>query len=54
MGIELSDLVHLENILGKIEIARNEQFLLFPHVFKKLSVVDCHNEHLWSKGLSWM
>ena len=38
MGIQLSDRV--ENILGKGEIARNEQFLLFPECFQKLYVVD--------------
>ena len=38
MGIQLSDLV--ENIGGKGEIARYEQFLLFPQGFQKLSVVD--------------
>ena len=38
MGIQLSDLV--ENIVGKGEIARYEQFLLFPQCFQKLSVVD--------------
>ena len=38
MGIELSDWV--ENIVGKGEIARYEQFLLFPQCFQKLSVVD--------------
>ena len=38
MGVQLSDLV--ENIVGKEEIARYEQFLLFPHCFQKLSVVD--------------
>ena len=37
MGIQLSDLV--ENIMGKEEIARNEQFLLSPQCFQKLSVV---------------
>ena len=36
--ILVSDLV--ENIVGKEEIARNEQFLLFPQCFQKLSVVD--------------
>ena len=41
MGIQLSDLV--ENIVGKEEIARNEQFLLFPSCFQKLSVVDASN-----------
>ena len=38
MGIQLSDLV--ENIVGKEEIARNEQFLVFPRCFQKLAVVD--------------
>ena len=38
MGIQLSNWV--ENIVGKGEIARYEQFLLFPQCFQKLSVVD--------------
>ena len=38
MGIQLSDLV--ENIVRKEEIARYEQFLLFPQCFQKLSVVN--------------
>ena len=38
MGIQLSDWV--ENIAGIEEIARYEQFLLFPQCFQKLSVVD--------------
>ena len=38
MGIKLSDCV--ENIVGKGEIARNEQFLLFQQCFQKLSVAD--------------
>ena len=33
MGIQLFDSV--ENIVGKEEIARHEQFLLFPHFFSK-------------------
>ena len=37
MGIQLSDEV---NIVGKGEIARYEQFLLFPQCFQKLSAVD--------------
>ena len=36
-GVQLSDWV--ENIVGKEEIARDEQFL-FPQCFQKLSVVD--------------
>ena len=38
MGIQLSH--YVENIVGKGEIARYEQFLLFPQCFRKLSVVD--------------
>ena len=36
-GVQLSD--SIENIVGKEEIARHEQFLLFPQFFQKLSVV---------------
>ena len=38
MVIQLSDLV--ENIARKEEIARYEQFLLFPQCFQKLPGVD--------------
>ena len=38
MWIHISDRV--ENIVGKGEIARYEQFPLFPQCFQKLSVVD--------------
>ena len=38
MGIQASDLV--ANNEGKGEIAHNEQFLLFPQCFQKLSSVD--------------
>ena len=38
MGIQLSDSV--DNIVGKGEIARYEQILLFPQCFQKLSVAD--------------
>ena len=37
-GDTISDCV--ENIAGKEESARYEQFLLFPQCFQKLSVVD--------------
>ena len=37
-GIQLFD--REESIVGKGEIARYEQFLLFPQCFQKLSVVD--------------
>ena len=33
-------LILAENLVGKEEIARLEQFLLFPQCFQKLSVVD--------------
>ena len=49
MGIQLYDRV--DNIAGKGEITRNEQFLIFPQCFQKLSAVDASNEYLWSKGL---
>ena len=38
MEIQIYDSV--ENIVGKGEIARYEQFLLFPPRFQKLSIVD--------------
>ena len=38
MGIQLCDC--FENIMGKGEIARYKQFLLFPQYFQKSSVVD--------------
>ena len=38
MEMQLSDGV--ENVVGKGEIARYEQFLLFPQCFQKLPVVD--------------
>ena len=42
MGIQFFDQV--ENIVEKGEIARYEQFLLFPQCFQK--------QYLWSKGLN--
>ena len=42
----------VENIVGKGEIARHDQFLLFPQCFQKLSGVDASDEYLWSKGLN--
>ena len=38
MGIQIS--ASVENIVGKGEIARYEQFLLFPQCFQKLSRAD--------------
>ena len=35
----------VESIVGKGEIARYEQFLLFPQCFQKQPVLD---EYLWS------
>ena len=41
--IQLSDRV--ENIVGKAEIARYEQLLVFPQCFEKLSIIKGHHEH---------
>ena len=38
MGIQLT--ARVENIVGKGEIAHNEQFLLFPQCFHNQSAVD--------------
>ena len=48
MGIQVSAWV--ENV-GKEEIARYEQILLFPQVFKNCLLLMHWNEYLWSKGL---
>ena len=37
---EYNYLILAENVVGKEEIARHEQFLLLPQCFQKLSVVD--------------
>ena len=39
----------VENIVGKGEIARNEQFLLFPQRFLKPHTADT-----WKKGLAYV
>ena len=49
MGILLSDGV--ENIVGNGEIARHEQFLLFPQCLKKCLLLMRQNEYLWSKEI---
>ena len=36
-----------ENIVGKGEIARNEQFLLFPWYFLPVSKTFCHFHQIW-------
>ena len=41
-------IIRVENIVGKGEIARFEQFLLFPQCFQKLSVVDASK---WEHGV---
>ena len=41
----------VENTVGKEEIARNEQFLLFPHCFQKTSTADTY-QGLFGKGLT--
>ena len=40
--------VRLENTVGKGEIARHEQFLLFPQCFQKISGAD-----ILKPGLVW-
>ena len=32
----------IENSVGKVEIARNEQFLLFPQCFLPFQITFCH------------
>ena len=38
--MRIKDSNRVQNIVGKEEIARYEQFLLFPQCFQKLSAVD--------------
>ena len=49
MGIQLPDSV--ENIVGKEEIARHEQFFFCHNVFKNCLLLMRQNEYLWSSGL---
>ena len=42
----------VENTAGKGEIARYEQFLLFPSVFKRLVLLTHKNQGLFGKGLT--
>ena len=37
-----------ENTVGKGEIARNEQFLLFPHCFLPVWWTFCHFHQIWN------
>ena len=46
-------LIIAENIVGIEEIARHEQFLLFPQCLKSCLLLMRHNEYLWSKGLNY-
>ena len=43
----------IENTVGKGEIARYEQFLLFPHCFKRLVLQTCKNQGLFGKRLTF-
>ena len=43
--------IRVENIVGKGEIARYEQFLLFPQCFQKLALQTRRNQGLFGKGL---
>ena len=40
-----------ENILGKGEIARNEQFLFFPQCFLPVWITCCHFRKIWNRRL---
>ena len=42
----------VENTVGKGEIARYEQFLLFPRCFQKIYTAARKNQGLFGKGLS--
>ena len=45
----------VENTVGKGEIARYEQFLLFPQCFKKILLLQTRkNQGLFGKGLNWV
>ena len=37
-----------ENTMGKGEIARNEQFLLFPQCFHPIWISLCHFRQIWN------
>ena len=41
----------IENTVGKGEIARYEQFLLFPKCFQRLVLQTRKNQRLFGKGL---
>ena len=41
----------LENAVGKGEIARYEQFLLFPQCFPETCTADTYNQELFENGL---
>ena len=44
----------VETIVGKGEIARNEQFLHFPQCFQKTSTIDTQKKGLFGQGLKWV
>ena len=41
----------VENTVGKAEIARDEQFLLYPQCFKRPILQTLKNQGLFGKGL---
>ena len=44
--------IRVENTVGKGEIGRSEQFILFPQCFQKTCTADTHkNQSLFGKGL---
>ena len=50
MKIAESSPKQVENTVGKGEIARYKQFLLFPHCFQKTCT---KNQDLFEEGLKW-
>ena len=40
--------VFLRNTVGKVKIARNEQFLLFPQCFLPVWIFFCHFRQIWN------
>ena len=45
--------IWVENIVGKGEIARYEQFLFFPQCFQKTWTADALKQGLFGKGLKY-
>ena len=51
MKVAECSFLRVENSVGKVEIARNEQFILFPHCFQKTSLQTRENQGLLGTGI---